>query len=667
MAVVVGVAFSGAAAPDALLDPGAAVRWGLPLATTTVRLAAALTIGSLALATFVLNPGPAAAGRHDEDSAHARRATSKAASADSGAAWRRAATIAAVSASAWAVAAVVQLVLQYSQTAGRPLTAAGFGEELGYYVTQIDAGRAGLYACLLAASVAVAAVAIARPLGAIWTLVLALVALVPVALTGHAAGAVSHDAATSSLWLHLCAVTIWAGGLAALVAVSGSVGRGLPVVAERYSRIAGWCFALVAFSGVVNAVIRVGSLDGLRTDYGTLLGVKVALFATLGAAGAWHRRRVLPTLAASDRDDGGARSPAFWRLAGGEVLVMGAVMGVSVALSATPPPVPQEPVGRPSPAEELIGGPVPAEPTWAGWFTETSPNVLLAVACLAALGMYLAWVMRLRRRGDSWPWTRTLAWVLGVATVAWATNGGAAAYGHILFSAHMVQHMVLVMVAPILLALGAPVTLAVRALPSRKDGSRGPREWLLALVHSRWAGFFAHPIVAAANVAISMIVFYWTPLFELSLTSHVGHLLMVTHFVLAGYMFANVLIGVDPGPNRPAYPLRLLLLFATMAFHAFFGIALTMGTQLLAADWFGALGLPWGVDALADQRRGGGIAWGIGEIPTLLLAIIVAVSWSRDDERTARREDRRADRDDDAELRAYNEMLAGLARRGGGG
>jgi putative copper resistance protein D len=168
-------------------------------------------------------------------------------------------------------------------------------------------------------------------------------------------------------------------------------------------------------------------------------------------------------------------------------------------------------------------------------------------------------------------------------------------------------------------------------------------------------------VVAAVVFAGSIVVFYFSPLFGLALSTHVGHELMMIHFLLAGYLFANAVIGVDPGPSRPAYPMRLVLLFATMAFHAFFGVSLVSGDVLLAADWFSSTG--WGIDALADQRDGGAIAWGIGEFPTLLLAMGVAVQWARSDDREARRTDRAADRDDDARLAEYNAMLQGLAER----
>lgn len=182
-------------------------------------------------------------------------------------------------------------------------------------------------------------------------------------------------------------------------------------------------------------------------------------------------------------------------------------------------------------------------------------------------------------------------------------------------------------------------------------------------MHSAFGRFMANPVVAAVLFAGGMIVFYFTPLFELALTTYAGHLWMVAHFTLVGYLFANALVGVDPGPSRPGYPLRLVLLFATMAFHAFFGVALTSGTALLVPDWFGLMGRPWGPSAIEDQQRGGAVAWGIGELPTLALAVAVAISWARSDAREARRSDRKAERDGDAELEAYNTMLAERAEK----
>jgi cytochrome c oxidase assembly factor CtaG len=136
---------------------------------------------------------------------------------------------------------------------------------------------------------------------------------------------------------------------------------------------------------------------------------------------------------------------------------------------------------------------------------------------------------------------------------------------------------------------------------------------------------------------------------------------MTAHFLLAGYLFAWVLVGIDPGPRRWPPSLRLVILFATISFHAFFGVALTTGTSLLAPAFFQGLHLPWAVDLLADQRIAGAVAWGVGEVPTLILALLVTLAWVRSDAAETTRLDRQADRDDDAELKAYNAHLAAIS------
>lgn len=648
-AVLAAGAFSSAfAAVPGFSDPGALARLGTPVVTVLTELAVALTLGSLVLAACVLAPGEPV---------------------------RRALGLAGVASGAWAVLAVVQLVLRYAVISGTPVTGPTFGDELGLFVSQVGLGRNYLLVVVVAAATSAVALAVRGATGAMWTAALALVALAAQANTGHAAGAASHELAVSSMFLHLAGAALWVGGLGtlAVVRVRGGLGRSdlAPAVA-RYSAIALWCYVAVALSGVVNASIRVEDLADLTTDYGVLLLVKIALIVVLGVVGFAHRELVVRRLSGAAPGRGGAKSDAsgadatrwlFWRLAAVELAIMGAVSGVAVALGSTAPPVPDDEVLDATPAEIVTGHPLPPEPTLARWFTEWRWNLLPAFACGAALVVYLLWVRRLARRGDRWPLGRTVSWCAGIVVMFWVTSGGPATYGHVLFSAHMVQHMILAMLVPVFLVLAAPVTLLVRAVPPRKDGSRGPREWVLAVVTSRVGQFFANPVVAAVNFAGSMIVFYYTPAFELALTTYVGHLAMILHFTLAGYLFANALVGIDPGPHRPGYPQRLLLLFATMAFHAFFGVALTSGEVLLVPEWFGLLGREWGPTAIEDQQRGGGVAWGIGELPTLSLAIIVAVMWTRSDEREAKRRDRQADRDGDAELTEYNAMLAKMAER----
>jgi cytochrome c oxidase assembly factor CtaG/putative copper export protein len=650
-AALIGVWFSGAALPTVLRDPGALVRWGLPATKTLSELAGALTLGALVLAVGILP-------RRQADPTD-RDTTPPAGLGD---AYPRALVVAGVAAATWTVLSLATLVLTYANIAGLSLDAPTFGQEIGDYVSSFDLGRAQLGVVVVAAVVAALALVVGTPTGAAWATTLVVVALWQQAQTGHAAGTASHDVATSAMFLHLVGAAVWVGALGALAVLARRLGRDVGPAAARYSVVAGWCLAAVGASGLVNAVIRVGGFSGLATRYGVLVLVKALLLVVLGALGLAHRRTAIPRLTVAD-----AAGWLFWRLVLVELAVMGAVSGVAVALASSAPPVPQTAVITRTPAVIVTGHPLPPEPTTLRWLTQWRWDVVLSALAVAGIVVYVRWAWRLHRRGDAWPVSRTISWVMGMLLFFWTTNGGPAVYGHVLFSAHMLEHMVLATVIPIFLALAAPVTLALRALPVRHtvvrgDASRGPREWILVLVHSRWGRFFAHPLVAAGNFAGSMIAFYYTGIFEWTLRSPVGHLAMAVHFSLVGYLFVNALIGVDPGPTRPAYPQRLLLLFATMAFHAFFGVTLMSGDALLAADWFGLLGRPWGATALADQQTGGGIAWGIGELPTLALAVAVAVSWSRSDDRTARRRDRRVDREGDVELDEYNAMLARMAR-----
>ena len=649
VAVVVAVAFSGAALPELLRDPGAAVRWGLPITTTLTDLAGSVALGALVLAVCVL-PRAGSSDRGRGERAEGR-------------AYPRSLLVAGWAAGVWTLACVVNLVLKYASVAGRPLDSASFGQELGLFVTQIELGRTLLLITTVAAVVTALALVVATPTGAAWTAALALVALWEQAQLGHAAGAASHDLATSSMLLHLVGAAIWIGALAALALLVRRIGTDLSASVARYSSIAAWCFVAVAVSGTVNGVIRLSSWSDFGTEYGVLLLAKIGLFGVLGLLGLAHRRAVIPRLAGGSA--GRAGTALFWRLVLVELTVMGAVSGVAVALSSTAPPVAEVPPADPTPAYRLTGHALPPEPTLERWFTEWRWDLVLASAAVAGVVVYWRWVLRLRRRGDSWSWARTASWTFGMVLFFWVTSGGPSLYGHVLFSAHMLQHMLLAMVIPLFLAVSAPVTLALRALPNRSatlrgDDSRGPREWILVMVNSHVGRFLANPLVAALNFIGSMLVFYYSGIFEWALRSSVGHLAMVVHFSLAGYLFVNAMIGIDPGPKRPPYPQRLLLLFATMAFHAFFGVTLVGGDSLLVADWFGLMGRPWGESAIADQQAGGAITWGIGEIPTLVMAIGVAVAWSRDDERAARRRDRRVDRDGDSELDDYNAMLTRL-------
>jgi putative membrane protein len=294
---------------------------------------------------------------------------------------------------------------------------------------------------------------------------------------------------------------------------------------------------------------------------------------------------------------------------------------------------------------------------------ELSPDPFFLIGCLLGLGLYGWGVLRLRRRGDSWPVSRTVLFTVGVLSVALVMCTKLNDYGMVMFSVHMVQHMVVSMVSPILLLLGAPVTLTLRALPTAARGHKGPRELLVALLHSRYVRIVSHPAFTIPMFIASLYGLYFTPLFDFLMESKAGHIAMMTHFLLVGLFFFWPIMGVDPGPHRPGYVMRMLELFAGMPFHAFFGIALMMASEpMIAAYQHPPASL--GIDALSDQTAAGGIAWAFSEIPSVIVLVVLLAQWYKSDQRQARRADRTADRDGDQELAAYNAYLASLQARG---
>ncbi|MER6810243.1 cytochrome c oxidase assembly protein [Spirillospora sp. NPDC000708] len=289
------------------------------------------------------------------------------------------------------------------------------------------------------------------------------------------------------------------------------------------------------------------------------------------------------------------------------------------------------------------------------------PLPLEPVLCLLAVVLYGTAVARLRRRGDRWPILRVVAWTAGVACIAEVTCTGIGGYGMELFSVHMIQHIVLSMLAPILLLLGAPMTLALRTLPARR-GRLGPRELLARLQGSRFARAVSAPLFTLPLFIGSLYGLYFTSLFDWAMGSWLGHELMLAHFLAVGLLFFWPIVGVDPAPHRPPHPLRMLELFLGMPFHAFFGIAVMMSASPIVG-FFAHPPTAWRLSAVTDQTTGGAIAWAFGEVPTMLVLAALFVQWFRADSRTAARSDRQADRDGDAELARYNAYLARLTDR----
>lgn len=632
--VVASTAFGGGAAALELGDPGAFVRWSLPVLRVVHDAAASVTVGALVLGAFAVPETTRT--RHREALAQ----------------------LAGGAAIVWFLAGAGRMLTDFASLAGIPLTDPGYLSQLTAFVWDLDSTRTAVISSVIVAVVAVAA-PFARTKGALaWAAAASVVALLPLALAGHSASSLDHMSGVNALAFHLVSATVWIGGLVALLVIRPALGPHLAVTVRRYSSIAAWCFALLVTSGLLASWINIGGLAGLNSRYGVLLILKAVAALVLGGIGWWHRTRIIATLEA-----GAKGATPFARLAVGEIAVMATAMGMGVAVGRTPTPGSAQAAPENAIVYDLSGYPDPGAPTSTNWITSWQIDWLWLTVAVIAVLVYVRWALRLRARGDHWPLLRTLCWVLGWAVFVYFTSGGPAVYGKILFSWHMVEHMGVAMIAPLLMVPGAPITLALRALPARKDKTLGPREVILATVHSSYLRVLANPIVAASVFFFSLAIFYYSPLFELAMRTHTGHVLMMAHFLLSGYMFVWVLIGIDPGPKRWPPLALFVVLLATISFHAFFGVILTQSSSLLAEDFFGRLNLPWMSDPLADQRTGGAIAWGVGEVPTLILAMVVAWQWMRSDDRETRRLDRRADRDGDAELEAYNKHLAELGRK----
>ncbi|NYJ33633.1 cytochrome c oxidase assembly protein [Nocardiopsis aegyptia] len=650
-ALVLTLVLGGAAFPvliPGLPDAGQAVRWGLPLSKVVMDASAVLAVGLLLLAAVLL---PSERGRLSEQATE----------------YVRAATWAAL---AWAVAAVFTMYFQASEFLARPFGGVSV-DEVTAYAGSVSTGIALMFVVLITTGIALFGRTVVTASGALWLLVLGLIAVTPPGLTGHSASSGSHELAVTGLALHVIAITAWVGGLAAVTyhAVRRD-GRDSPVAVARFSRMALWTYVGVAVSGAASALARLASpADLLATEYGLIIVVKAVLFTVLGAFGYLHREHALRRIenAPPGQEGRSFRRGAFLRIAAVEILVMAAVIGVSVGLGRTAPPPPLE--GTVDPAAAILGFPVPPPMSPETLLTLWRPDLFFIMIVVVGGGLYGAGVARLLRRGDAWPVGRTVAFALGLLTIVAVQLTGFATYSMVLFSTHMIQHMVLSMLVPILLVLGAPVTLALRALkPARRRGDRGPREWLNLFLNSRFSKVVTHPGVATPLFVISPYALYFTPLFPNLMNDHLGHLFMGVHFLLAGFLFYWIIVGVDPAPRKVPFLLRILLLLVAMGFHAFFGITIMMQSAPIAMDFYNQFEVPWLEGQAEDQYEGGGIAWALGEIPTVLVMLALVVQWSRDDEKEERRRERHSRRDgsDDADMDDYNAYLAELDRRSRG-
>jgi putative copper resistance protein D len=538
----------------------------------------------------------------------------------------------------WTLCAVVMVVVSAADDAGLPVTGLLASPAIMDAVAANQRSIGWIVAACCAAIVAVVSRWSVRWLAHALLLLPAAIGVVSVPVTGNAAAGPNHDYATSTVIVWSIAAAILIGLKMAAAAQSPVDGRVRVVMVAAGAVILGY--------GAVLLGLLVPFGDLLTTAYGRWALVAAVLLVLMWVCDvvAWRRGR--------------ASVVADLMAAAAMIVVVGAVSAMAV---------------RTAPAllahsftawDVYLGYQLPGPPSVGLLLTTWRFDTLIGMAAIVAAAAYVIGVLRLRRRGDTWPPGRTVAWLIGCAALLFVSSSGIKAYGSAMFSVHMGEHMAMNMFIPVVLVLGAPATLALRVLPAQPARSRpGPREWLLEILHSKVTGFISHPGVVFVVFVVSLYAVYFTPAFDTLARYHWGHELMSIHFLITGYLFYWAIIGIDPGPRRLPFLGRLGMLFAVMPFHAFFGIATMSMQSIIGGTFYRYLGLPWLASLKGDQWLGGAIAWGASEVPVLIVVIALITQWARQDRRDGARADRQSDTyQNDDDLDAYNAMLRELAK-----
>ena len=557
---------------------------------------------------------------------------------------------------AWAIATGISIVATLANILGTDLSGALDPTSMRSFISQITLGKYMFVQLCLALLVAATVARIRGVAGANVLLLLSLAAIIAPVFESHSASSGSHALAIGSLVVHVVAISLWVGGL---VAITFLKAQDRAMALPRFSALALWAAIAVSASGTANAWARLNFQSAWSSDYARLVLLKILLTAVLIFFGYLNRRQLKGSLKLDGKQLG--------RLLSVEVLIMAVTTVVGSKLSTMQPPLRSESSVL-DPGLAVAGIATPPPPNLWRLISLYDPDALMIGVLVTAVALYIRGVIILTRRGDKWPVGRTVAFALGISAIDYATSGGLGVYAKFSFEYHMIAHMLLGMVAPIGIVLGAPITLALRTLPQgRTSEERGVRGTLISLLHSKPAAVFTNPVSALALFDGSLFVLYMTPLFGNLMQSHLGHLVMSVHFLLAGILFFHVIIGIDPNPRKVPHIVRIVILFAAMSIHAFFAVALISTSTLLDQGYFASLQTPWNLDLLADQHAGGSVAWAMGEIPILLALVATFIQWMRDDSRETKRIDRNEARlaamGEPDELAQYNAYLSTLAEQ----
>ena len=546
----------------------------------------------------------------------------------------------------WVLSTILFILVQIAYLLEQPFLASFDLTVIRSYLTQTSIGKSYLLQIILLILILI--IPLRKILTSYFLLLISLVAIISPVFQSHGSSSGRHALAIGALTVHVIAISFWVGGLFGLT----QLGKAQKLIAlPRFSAIALWSAITVAATGSATAWTRLDSIDAWQSKYGVITLLKIFLTVVLIGFGAIHRRWIIK----SD-------FPAIYKLIVAEIVIMFTTIFIGSWLSTVAPPD-REVVS--TPALLITGIPMPEAPTLSRVLLAYDADGLMLFLLIFSVALYIKGVLILSKRGDKWPIGRTISFALGISAVDFATSGGLGVYSHFAFSNHMLAHMVLGMIAPIGIVLGAPITLALRTLPAGRDkDERGVRGAFIALLHSKVATFYTNPVVALAIFDGSLFALYFTPLFRNLMQGHSGHLFMSLHFLLTGILFFQTIIGVDPMPRKVPHLVKIIIIFTAMSIHAFFSISLMSATTLIDGGYFASLQRPWATDLLADQKLGGAIGWAMGEIPILLALVATFMQWLKEDKKESGRIDRAADRaaamGEDDDLAQYNRYLRNL-------
>lgn len=582
-----------------VFDPGPLVTYGLPAAKTVVNLTAAGSIGGLVLALVALPVG----------SAH----------------WERTLDVASWCAMAWTVASFGTATLVSLSLTG-PVPAHMIGPGLFQFFTEISVGQAWLATILGAGILAVLCFATRSPGGVAVVAVVGFATLVPLALQGHAAGSGSHAAATSALWLHVSAASVWVGGLAVLVVVFRRADREATLrVLARFSVIALIAFVVVGLSGVISAALRFERVDQLfSTMYGALVLVKLFAIVALGLAGFAQRRWILRRLPVTNE--------WLWRalllgLLVSEFALMGIAAGTGSVLARTPTPL--SPAIADSAVQQLTGNELPAVPVGSRLLDTWTLDPIAVVAACLGIALYVLGVVRAHRESKWWPARRTVFWLVGWVGLVYVTCGAVGVYSTFSFTGFAVLQMTVAVLLPVLFLLGRPVRLAELTVEFRSDGSRGLREWLLAAGDSRIAAWWRIPAISGGALFAALTLLYLTPWLAWAVEDPLGRSVTVALFLALGIGFTTSLRDCVSRGGRNAAPAAVAMILGFVLATACVGVLVAFQQGGVLPGWYGVTVSAWGLDPIVDQLSGAATIWVTAILAAMAQIAIVSVELAR--------------------------------------